>query len=1133
MAAPPGYNPTPLTPSAGGTIHAMSGGGDGGAPPGYNSTPLIPYAAANIKAYTGGGPDEAPAAGTGPVVDVGTPTPADTTTTATTATTAAAVPVATNVVVKHGPAVSATAPSKKQISLGGLKLSIGPPPWTLKEGSNEMEALAWFGVDKAPDVKLKEEVLDALYEGVCDTDKPLIMVLECEPIRRLVQSLAEKLLGNLTRPVVKKTAAEIAAIAEQEKKKAKLMSFNVFTHKCKKETAKDYIDKSDADIVCTQQDTKTEFTNYTEIKACGDTNSATRVYLRKNTPFKIDIECVTIDDNQSAALFRYQGVTIVNMGSNDPELLKMVLDKKPNIILGSVNDIVLPSNEWTRADTINKDLNTTDAIWYKKDDNLFELKNTTVGNIKVKNDDYTKPDSCSFSDHNPITVELHFKRTLKQSASNADQAAKEAAVGSTETIQPGSLLMDAIGMPSTRQLTADELAAAALETSQQETASTDSAELPIVEVAEVKGIDDELAKKIAVAAVVAMLQDGDEDEGSASHKRMAEVQDPDAASVQVTTATELPTTPGSETTIISPPSALEATTLSTAASPQSAASLAESPSLTVPGSTTGVPLAEEPEATPVPAVEEMSDELAKKIAVAALAVLLHDFEDDLKKLEEARKLAATKTGTAITSKVSPLPSESQTPQEPSVVETSATIPPPQEPSVVETSVTIPPPSPLPLSANNNDLDEEVPPPPPTPPIKQYPARRKYLNEIPSYKEILEQSLPEYKSVLGNDTNIERTLTVLDRIDRMRDKTYNDTIQNQDGLSAIRDELTKHSKNLRSKLLAYVTTPSTTKNDSGKKIGRHKTEAILTATMNKLIIELTNLDDTLNGLKEIPLEMNPLFKEINSVAKSLPSAAAPAPLPASVPLPAAYAPASVASAPSSSTNNKALTATKKTINGMITGLTGKVNNLTENFKKKNNSTAELKKKFRSLSQQLKNEGANFTSSPAKKKEQEAVVEPVSKPTNAVSVKKQPTANELNAELLKNLQTRPSKKITLSEEDKITLEMKTLTKVIDAKKTHIRFQLQYMNHENDGNRVTEREIESQMKLIDQRMKQLNDLIQNPKVHSETIKQYQKECYDTIKKINELLTRIQPKEGGKRRTQKKRKQKKRFGTQKNNKK
>ena len=512
MAVPLNYNPTPLTLLAGGTIRAMSGGGDGGAPPRYDPNPLTAYvnpSSTPINVYTGGGPNNIQHISAGAIATHE-------------ATTAATVPATAATSTN-----TTEASEKKQISLGGLRLSIGPPPWNLKEGTNEMEALAWFGVDKAPDVKLKEEVLDALYEGVCDTDKPLIMVLECEPIRRLVQSLAEKLLGNLTRPVVKKTSAEIAAIAEQQKKKAKLMSFNVFKNQCKTKTAKDYIDKSDADIVCTQQDTKTEFTNYTEIKACGDANSATRVYLRKNTPFKLDIEC--IEGDHSAAIFTYQGVTIVNMRSSNQDLLKMVLEKKPNIILGSVNDIVL-SREWIRADTINKDLNTTEAIWYKKEDELFELKNTTVDNIKVKGDDYTKPELCSYSDHNPITAEIHFKKTLKQLASNADEAAKVAAASSQITSTPNSGIVSTLGLTphmsssTINQLTESELlqqnAAKKLEEARALAAATASAAVEL---------DDELAKKIAVAAVAAMLQE-DEEQGIASHKSARAVEDPDAAS---------------------------------------------------------------------------------------------------------------------------------------------------------------------------------------------------------------------------------------------------------------------------------------------------------------------------------------------------------------------------------------------------------------------------------------------------------------------------------------------------------------------------------------------------------------------------------------------------------------------------
>jgi hypothetical protein len=127
-------------------------------------------------------------------------------------------------------APSESAP-KKQISLNGHKLTIGPP-WNLSKGSKETEALAWFGVDKTTDTKLKEEVLQALYDGVCDTDKPLIMVLECEPLRRLVQSLAEKLLGQLTKPIMKKPANAIKNAVRTEKQSITLMTVNIFQNLC-------------------------------------------------------------------------------------------------------------------------------------------------------------------------------------------------------------------------------------------------------------------------------------------------------------------------------------------------------------------------------------------------------------------------------------------------------------------------------------------------------------------------------------------------------------------------------------------------------------------------------------------------------------------------------------------------------------------------------------------------------------------------------------------------------------------------------------------------------------------------------------------------------------------------------------
>jgi hypothetical protein len=555
----------------------------------------------------------------------------------------------------------------------------------------------------------------------------------------------------------------------------------------------------------------------------------------------------------------------------------------------------------------------------------------------------------------------------------------------------------------------------------------------------------------------------------------------------------------------------------------------------------------------IAATDTFDDELAKKIAIAAVVVLLQDFEDE--HIHGVTITTGTSTSTpslniASTSAASSAPNESQAIQESSVMETSSInnnnsyeeVPPPPSGSP-------------PLSVNDNSSHNELPPPPPSgspplsvndnsshnelsPPIKKDNLRRKYRNEIPSYQEIIEKSLPEYKAVLGNDPNIQRTLTILDRIDMMRDKTYNDNIRNQTELSAVRDELAKHSKNLRSKLLAYVRTPSTTKNNKGKKIGRDKVKALLTTTMDGLLTELTDLDDTLNGLKEVSLENSPLFKEINNVAKGLPSTPLPtasAPLPtASAPLPAASVPASApASVPasvsssttsvvppisvsSSSTNNKALTATKKTINGMITGLTGKVNNRTENFKKKNNSTAELKKKFRSLNQQLKNEGANFSSSPAKNEASNAVVEPevVVKPVTKPVTK--PLTNSLNA-LMAAPKKITSKKVSLTNNEAVKLELTTLHNTID--------QLISAGTGYSGNH--ESEVANYIKTLRTYLPQLEEYqSKNITYQIESVKDFIEKCNVTIDNIKQI---IYPTLGGKRRTQKKRKHKKRFGTQK----
>ena len=1148
MAAPPNYNPTPLTPSAGGTIHAMSGGGDGGAPPGYNSTPLTPYAEANIKAYTGGGPDNTPITGT------------------------TSPNVAATNAVKNGPAVSATAQPKKQISLGGLTLSIGPP-WELKEGSNEMEALAWFGVDKAPDMMLKKEVLQALYDGVCDTDKPLIMVLECEPIRRLVQSLAEKLLGNLTRPVSKKTSAEIAAVAEQQKKTAKLMSFNVFKNQCKKETAKDYIEKSDADIVCTQQDTKTEFTNYTEIKACGDANSATRVYLRKNTPFKLNIEC--IEGDHSAVIFTYQGVTIINMGSSNGDLLKKVLEKKPNIILGSVNDIVLPSNEWTRADTINKEMNTTDAIWYKKDDTLFELKNTIVGNIKVKNDDYTKPDSCSFSDHNPITTEINFKRTLNQLATNADQAAKVAAVGATETVQPGSLLVDALGMTSsvpismTKPLTAEELAqkkeADALVASQQ--AST-----------AVEGIDDELAKKIAVSAVAAMLQDGNQE--SVSHKRVAEVEDPDATSSQETTQVSSPasltvpvaspaslTAPGSSPASPSQPpsqsSSANAASVGLALSPVSpqssplSQSFAESPLAESPLAES--PLAESPLAeSPLPASATAVTLATSPVEIASMATTEQQPISETVS-ETASLLPATSTQPNSTV---PLPVEKVAESQQST-QLNSTVPVEKIASAAAATVAASSSAPIPVADEGVSLNAAIPVEVDTAsssaPISAADKGASLNAAIPVEVEEISDELAKKiavaaVAVLLQNGNQRSTV----KINEVKESTpqlsiakpitkispMNEMTSSINGLNNISSKVNNkhnnvlhyneapHGNELESPIANQSEIPSSTPlSNSPVVLHREINESNSPNASNPKNMSSSHVDvhTSYNNELDSVLELANNADKASSQSTYQPSKSIPRStlseypstmIPSIEPLPK----------PPANSNNL-LTNTKEKTTAAVKESSGNQQiNLTENVRKRNALIAELKKqkKIMGLNQQIRNEGTNFSKSRVEEPVAEPIVKPVAKPT--MKPMSTPMTNSLNA-LMASPKKISSEKVALTPNQQPLRKLIRIHGRIEQTIYNIEEYFRNMNRSNDPLQTAKRNI-------------LNNYISSLNAFLPEIIGYKgmKSKYQNNKRVTDIITKadniigdvnkIIYSSGGKRRTHKKRKQKKQkkhFGTQK----
>jgi len=85
---------------------------------------------------------------------------------------------------------------EKTITLFGNPLTLTMPKDTLRT-EDQIKALDLLKMsDAQPDKQYK--VLKALYDGKCDTDKPLAMLSTCEPIRIIMQNLALKLLVNST-----------------------------------------------------------------------------------------------------------------------------------------------------------------------------------------------------------------------------------------------------------------------------------------------------------------------------------------------------------------------------------------------------------------------------------------------------------------------------------------------------------------------------------------------------------------------------------------------------------------------------------------------------------------------------------------------------------------------------------------------------------------------------------------------------------------------------------------------------------------------------------------------------------------------------------------------------------------------
>jgi hypothetical protein len=260
MATMAGYNPqASLLPAGGGTIQPMSGGGSGAPPPGFHpEQSMLPPAGGVIAPYRGGAAcyggkssgacyemqdsepasTPTPAAATGPslgnrmrsaaskasaaIGKAGTAAgealgragtalgeagsvirsklkgpPSSGTGTAT----VTDVPATTSSSTTSLETVEGElGPNKKAVTIFATRLVLEDPKTTDELTENQIKALSLFGLEgKAVSIADKKAILQGLYDGVCntETDKPLIFMAQCEPLRTVIQSLALNMLERL------------------------------------------------------------------------------------------------------------------------------------------------------------------------------------------------------------------------------------------------------------------------------------------------------------------------------------------------------------------------------------------------------------------------------------------------------------------------------------------------------------------------------------------------------------------------------------------------------------------------------------------------------------------------------------------------------------------------------------------------------------------------------------------------------------------------------------------------------------------------------------------------------------------------------------------------------------------------
>ena len=206
------------------------------------------------------------------------------------------------------------------------------------------------------------------------------------------------------------------------------------------------------------------------------------------------------------------------------------------------------------------------------------------------------------------------------------------------------------------------------------------------------------------------------------------------------------------------------------------------------------------------------------------------------------------------------------------------------------------------------------------------------------------------------------------------------------------------------------------------------------------------------------------------------------------------------------------------------------NLTENFRKRNALTAELKKpkKILGLNQQIKNEGTNFSKSRVEEPVAEPIVEPVTKPT--MKPVPAPMTNSLNA-LMAAPKKIVSEKVALAPNQQPLRKLVRIHGRIEKTIREIDQHINKINSSDDPLQTAKR------KILDNYISTLQSFLPEIIGYKGMKSEYQnnKRVTDIITKADNIIgdvNKIIYSSGGKRRTQKKRKQKKqkkRFGTQK----